>query len=117
MFLGLQTEPITEPVSDLVRYIAINWINGTMSPPKEWSIYGEAVQTNNDVNGWHKRTYPRGFWQIPSSLVLVDRPSVQGDPTSKPVDASRVQQKVGTHPAQEIHSLSKPDFHFMGAVP
>ena len=24
-----------------------------MSPPKEWSIYGEAVQTNNNVNGWH----------------------------------------------------------------
>lgn len=53
MFLGLQTKAITEPVSDLVRYIAINWISGTMFPPKERSIYGEAVQTNNDVNGWH----------------------------------------------------------------
>lgn len=61
VFLGLQTEPITEPVSDLVRYIAINWINGTMSPLKEWSIYGEAVQTNNDVNGWHNALIQGAF--------------------------------------------------------
>ena len=45
VFWGLQTEATTEPISDLVRYIAINWIDGTMFPPKDWSVYGEAVRT------------------------------------------------------------------------
>ena len=22
-------------------------------PPKDWSVYGQAVRTNNDVEGWH----------------------------------------------------------------
>ena len=61
VFRGLQTEATTEPVSDLVRYIAINWINGTMFPPKDWSIYGEAVRTNNDVEGWHNALNRRAF--------------------------------------------------------
>lgn len=53
VFPELQTETTTEPFSDLVEYISINWINETRIPPKDWSIYGEAVQTNNGVEGWH----------------------------------------------------------------
>ena len=45
VFRGLQTETTTEPVSDLVRYNAINWIDETMFPPKDWNTYGEAVRT------------------------------------------------------------------------
>ena len=32
-----------------------------MFPPKDWSIYGKAVRTNNDVEGWHNALNRRVF--------------------------------------------------------
>lgn len=53
VFQTLAVEAATEPLQELVGYISTNWITSTIFPPKDWSVYGEAVRTNNDVEGWH----------------------------------------------------------------
>lgn len=37
----------------LMEYMESTWINGAIFPPSTWSVYGHAVRTNNDVEGWH----------------------------------------------------------------
>ena len=42
---------------------SFNWIEGDLQSPDKWSVFGQAVQTNNDVEGWHgmlKRHAKRG---------------------------------------------------------
>src|SRR5208282_1314314 len=39
----------------LMDYIRSTWIDSTIWPPSAWSVYGQPVRTNNDVEGWHYR--------------------------------------------------------------
>jgi len=29
------------------------WISSTIHEPKEWSVFGQPIRTNNDLKGWH----------------------------------------------------------------
>lgn len=40
------------PLEDLVNYVETTWINGTY-PLECWSIYGQTIWTNNDLEGYH----------------------------------------------------------------
>ena len=53
MFLRLQVEAQTEPLQNLVNYIKRQWIESTVFLPKNWSVYKQAIRTNNDIEGWH----------------------------------------------------------------
>ena len=53
MFENLATKAATPLLTELVTYIRINWIEGALWKPETWSVLGQAVQTNNDVEGWH----------------------------------------------------------------
>ena len=37
----------------LVEYIKDQWIESSTFPPSNWSIYQQAVRTNNGIKGWH----------------------------------------------------------------
>lgn len=37
----------------LLEYFESTWITSTIFPPSSWSVFGHAVRTNNDVEGWH----------------------------------------------------------------
>ena len=39
----------------LTTYIEDTWINSSVWPPTNWSVYGQRVRTNNDLEGWHTR--------------------------------------------------------------
>ena len=39
----------------LCDYVRKNWMEGSSWPPAAWSVYGQPVRTNNDVEGWHHR--------------------------------------------------------------
>ncbi|CAD5126447.1 DgyrCDS14576 [Dimorphilus gyrociliatus] len=41
-------------MKSLLEYIETQWINGFYKP-EVWSVYGEAIRTNNDLEGWHHR--------------------------------------------------------------
>jgi hypothetical protein len=48
------------------------WINSNVWPPSCWSVYKEAVRTNNDVEGWHNSLNRRasGRCQMPFYLLI-----------------------------------------------
>ena len=87
VFRELQTEATTERVSDLVQYIPVNWINGTAAP-KDWSIYGEAMRTNNE--GSHNAPVMSEKTPSPGKAAVSKTPTVN-------VEGSvPVAQKTGT---------------------
>ena len=45
------------PSQDLLSYYHSTWIVDNWSP-RDWTMYGQAVRTNNDVEGWYPRLYP-----------------------------------------------------------
>lgn len=53
MFEILQWEASTAPLQRFVEYVAVIWVYGNTWPPSSWSIFKMAVQTNNDIEGWH----------------------------------------------------------------
>ena len=53
MFLPLEVQAQTEPLENLVAYIRRQWIESTVFLPKNWSVYKQAIRTNNDIEGWH----------------------------------------------------------------
>ena len=40
------------PLEDLVNYVETTWINGTYLL-EYWSIYGQPIRTNNDLESYH----------------------------------------------------------------
>ena len=53
VFQCLETKATTPMLTQLVTYIRFNWIEGDLWSPDKWSMFGQAVRTNNDVKGWH----------------------------------------------------------------
>ena len=43
------------PLRVLLDYVSSTWIHSSVWPPKCWSVFGQTVRTNNDVEGWHRR--------------------------------------------------------------
>lgn len=56
----------------LLEYIKHQWIESTMFHPKCWSIYQQAVRTNNDIEGWHNALNRRagGKASLPFYLLI-----------------------------------------------
>ena len=48
--LLLPTHP--EQLHKFMQYMEDNWIDGRYKP-QDWSIFGHAIRTNNDTEGWH----------------------------------------------------------------
>ena len=53
VFQCLETKATTSMLNQLVTYIRFNWIEGDLWSPGKWSVFSQAVRTNNDVEGWH----------------------------------------------------------------
>ena len=49
--LKAKTEDAT--MHQLLAYMKSQWIDTDIFPPACWSVYKEAVRTNNDLEGWH----------------------------------------------------------------
>ena len=77
MFVRLQAEAQTEPLQDLVAYIRRQWIESAVFLPKNWSVYQQAIRTNNDIEGWHNALNRRASGQcglpLYSMIELLDR--------------------------------------------
>ena len=71
MFLRLQAEAQTEPLENLVACIRRQWIESTVFLPKNWSVYQQAIRTNNDIEGWHNALNRRASGQCGLPLYLL----------------------------------------------
>ena len=54
-FHHIKPSTSTSPIDSLLAYMQNTWITGRTWTPLDWSVYGVAVRTNNDVEGWHTR--------------------------------------------------------------
>ena len=54
-FSRLAASASGEQLEDLCSYISDTWVDATTFTPKRWSVYGQAIRTNNDTEGWHRR--------------------------------------------------------------
>ena len=54
-FAHIKPASMTPPLEKLWKYMLDTWINGKIWTPVDWSVYGVAIRTNNDVEGWHTR--------------------------------------------------------------
>ena len=68
MFLRLEVQAQTEPLKKLVAYIRRQWIESTVFLPKNWSVYKQAIRTNNDIEGWHNALNRRAGGQSGLSM-------------------------------------------------
>ena len=55
VFDQLEAKANSPELQSLVTYIRGTWIDSRLWPPTAWSVYGQPVRTNNDVEGWHHR--------------------------------------------------------------
>lgn len=44
-----------ERITEIEEYIETSWMDNSKWDIKEWCVFGYAVRTNNDVEGWHRR--------------------------------------------------------------
>ena len=58
-FTRLQLRATTNPLMELVNYIASTCIFSTTFPPKDWTVYVQTILTNNNIEGWHNGLNPR----------------------------------------------------------
>ncbi len=72
VFNRLKVQATTEPLQKFVEYVEITWINSSIWPPSSWSVYLQAVRTNNDVEGWHNSLNRRahGKGQLPLYFLI-----------------------------------------------
>ena len=62
------------PCQDLLRYFHSTWKTGNWSP-KDYSVYGQSICTNNDMEGWHLRLNPSASTTRSASLPLLYKES------------------------------------------
>ena len=53
-------------------YVRDTWVDSTMWPPSAWSVFEQAIRTNNDVEGWHLGLNKRaaGKSQLPLYIMI-----------------------------------------------
>ena len=44
--------------AELADYVSSTWINGTTWCPSDWTVFKQAVRTNNDLEGWESWPQP-----------------------------------------------------------
>ena len=67
-----QQQATVRPLQDLCSYIDENWVISQTFPPQNWSVFLEAVRTNNDLDGWHNELNRRakGRSQLPLYILI-----------------------------------------------
>ena len=71
-FHRLQRLATTDALKNFTSYVDNNWITSQTFPPATWSVYMQAVRTNNDLEGWHNGLNRRakGKSQLPLYVLI-----------------------------------------------
>ena len=86
------------------------------SPTKDWSVYGQAIRTNNDFEGWHNGLNSRasGRNNLPFYLLMqflkreAGLCAVHGQVS--------VREEVTMHPKEEIQETTGPSLRVVGTI-
>ncbi|XP_033741960.1 uncharacterized protein LOC117328536 [Pecten maximus] len=55
----------------LCDYIEGTWLKHSIWSPENWSVFGQVVRTNNDLEGWHRRLNLKANDSKPPMYVLI----------------------------------------------
>ena len=71
-FQRLKLQATTPVLHELIDYADNQWINTNTFPPSSWSVYGQPVYTNNDIEEWHNSPNRRagGRVHLPFYLLI-----------------------------------------------
>ena len=71
-FRRLKLQATTPVLQELVDYLDNQCINTSAFPPSSWSVYGQPVRTNTDIEGWHNSLNRRagGRVHLPFYLLI-----------------------------------------------
>jgi len=70
MFERLSVQAESQPLQNLLAYIKEQWIESTVFPSKDWSVYQQPIQTN-DIEGWHNTLNRRAGGQCRLQFYLL----------------------------------------------
>ena len=74
---GNPLKPVWDELDVDSAYIRRQWIESAVFLPKNWSVYQQAIRTNNDIEGWHNALNRRASGQcglpLYSMIELLDR--------------------------------------------
>lgn len=70
-FTRLTKTNLSTALQELVKYVESTWITGSYSP-ENWSIYGQPIRTNNDLEGYHNALNRRaaGCQHLPFYMLI-----------------------------------------------
>ena len=71
MFVCLSVQAETQPLRDLIAYILKQWVDSTIFPQKDWSVFKQPIRTNNDIEGWHNALNRRAGSQCRLQFYLL----------------------------------------------
>ena len=110
--LLLPTHP--EALHKVVQYVEDNWINSNIWDPSCWSVFGRAVRTNNDTEGWHHHLNILCEKIGHNNINLYELIEVlHREAGLQPVPACR-RRKTKEIPAPQIPDLPRKDFYHLG---
>ena len=72
MFQELARDASTSQLQMLVHYIQRTWIDSDVWNPASWSVFLQAIRTNNDVEGWHRRLNSYAHGNQLNLYLLID---------------------------------------------
>ena len=72
MLSTLEGQASTRQLQEFTEYVKSTWVESETWPPSSWSVYMQAVRTNNDVEGWHHGLHRRasGKSQLPLYMLI-----------------------------------------------
>ena len=66
---GVQAQ--TQPLCNLTDYTQEQWIKSTINTSKDWSVFKQPIQTNNDIEGWYNTLNRRAGGQCRLQFYLL----------------------------------------------
>ena len=51
---AVTAQDVDQRFTDLTEYVHLTWINSNVWPPENWTVFGLAIRTNNDLEGYHR---------------------------------------------------------------
>ncbi len=54
-FNAIENLQMPPALVELLSYFKQQWLENPVFPVRSWSVFGQPIRTNNDVEGWHRR--------------------------------------------------------------
>ena len=71
-FQRLQRQAESPTIAEFAEYVNSTWISNATWSPADWTVFKQAVRTNNDLEGWHHGINCRaaGESQLPLYVLI-----------------------------------------------